>query len=67
MKNVVEANSVEYKINDITITTSAEPDPEQYYFVELGSKMSKGEQAGLLSLTDAGLIVGTIPRRSTPW
>jgi hypothetical protein len=62
VKNVVEANSVEYKINNIRITTSAEPDPEQYYFIELGSKMSKGEQAGLLSLTDAGLIVGTIPQ-----
>jgi hypothetical protein len=61
VKNVVEANSVEYRINNIRITTSAEPDPEQYYFIELGSKMTKGEQAGLLSLSDAGLIEGTIP------
>lgn len=60
LKNVVPANSVEYKISDISITTTAEPDPDQYYFIELGEKMSKGEKAGILSLTDAGVILGTI-------
>ncbi len=61
LKNVVMNNSVEYAISDIAITTSPEPDPEQYYFVETGSKASKGQAAGLLSLSDAGLILGTIP------
>ena len=60
LKNVVEANSVEYKISDIKITTSAEPDPEQYYFIELG-KMQR-RQGRTVSLTDAGLILGTIPQ-----
>ncbi|MFH1159796.1 MAG: DUF4831 family protein [bacterium] len=59
LQNVVAANSVEYRINGIAITTSAEPDPEQYYFVELGEKISKAEKAGLLSLSESGLILGT--------
>lgn len=61
LKNVVMNNSVEFVISGVQITTSPEPDPEQYYFIETGAKLSKGEKAGLLSLTDAGLILGTIP------
>ena len=61
LQNVVMSNSVEYRISGIRITTSAEPDPEQYYFVELGEKLSKTEKAGLLSLNEAGLIRGTLP------
>jgi len=61
LKNVVQSNTIEYKISDITISTSFEPDPDQYYFVEFGEKISKGEKAGLLSLTDAGIILGTLP------
>ena len=61
LKNVVEANSIDYKISDISITTYPEPDPDQYYFVELGDKTSKGEVAGLLSLSESGVILGTLP------
>jgi hypothetical protein len=60
LKNVVAANSIDYKISDISITTYPEPDPDQYYFVELGDKISKGEKAGMLSLSDAGVILGTL-------
>lgn len=60
LKNVISANSVEYKISDITITTYPEPDPDQYYFVELGEKISKGQTAGLLELSSSGLILGSI-------
>ncbi|MEI7725666.1 MAG: DUF4831 family protein [Bacteroidota bacterium] len=60
LKNVVPTNSIDYKISDITITTYPEPDPDQYYFVELGDKISKGEKAGMLSLSDAGVILGTL-------
>ena len=61
LKNVVLSNSVEYKISDISITTYPEPDPDQYYFIEFGQKISKGEKAALLSLNNAGLIRGTLP------
>jgi len=60
LKNVVFANSVEYKISDIAITTYPEPDPDQYYFIELGEKIPKGEKTAILSLNNAGLILGTI-------
>lgn len=61
LKNVVSANSIDYKISSIAISTYPEPDPEQYYFVELGEKISKGEKAGLLSLSESGIILGTMP------
>jgi hypothetical protein len=61
LKNVVAANSIDYAISDIAITTYPEPDPDQYYFVELGEKVSKGEKAGMLSLNEAGVILGTLP------
>jgi hypothetical protein len=63
LKNVVMANSVEYKITGMKVTTSQQPDPDQYYFLELAGKLSKDEKAGLLSFTESGLILGTIPER----
>jgi hypothetical protein len=63
LKNVVMANSIEYKINSMKVTTSQLPDPDQYYFLELGGKLTKDEQAGLLSFTESGLILGTIPEK----
>ncbi|MEI7661569.1 MAG: DUF4831 family protein [Bacteroidota bacterium] len=64
LKNVVSANSIEYRVSEITISTYPEPDPDQYYFIEMGDKISKGEREGLLSLSDAGIILGTIPGNS---
>jgi hypothetical protein len=64
LKNVVLANSVEYKINSMKVSTSQQPDPDQYFFLELAGKLSKGEQSGLLSFTQSGLILGTIPEQA---
>ncbi|MGA3014285.1 MAG: DUF4831 family protein, partial [Bacteroidales bacterium] len=63
LKNVVMANSVEYKIMGMKVTTSQQPDPDQYYFLELPGKFSKSQQAGLLSFTESGLILGSIPQK----
>jgi hypothetical protein len=60
LKNVVESSTVEYKINDIKITTSAEPDPDQYYFVELNGRGGKAGESSFLSLSESGLIIGTL-------
>ncbi|MEI6434917.1 MAG: DUF4831 family protein [Bacteroidota bacterium] len=62
LKNVIAANSVDYKISEITITTYPEPDPDQYYFIEPGEKISKDDKAGMIALSDAGVILGTIPQ-----
>jgi len=64
LKNVVMANSVEYKIVGMKVTTSQLPDPDQYYFLELAGKLSRDDRAGLLSFTESGLILGTIPERN---
>jgi hypothetical protein len=61
LKNVVLENSVEYRIAGIRVTTAAQPDPDQYYFVELGGKLSKNEKAGLLALSQSGIFMGTMP------
>jgi hypothetical protein len=61
LKNVVAANSIDYKISEILITTYPEPDPGQYYFIEMDNKIPKGEKEGLFSLTEAGLFMGTLP------
>jgi hypothetical protein len=63
LKNVVMENSVEYKINGMKVTTSQQPDPDQYYFLELPGKLSKGEKTGLLSFNESGLILGTSPEK----
>ena len=61
LKNVIPANSVDFRISEINITTYPEPDPDQYYFIEPGEKISKDEKAGMIALSDAGVILGTIP------
>jgi hypothetical protein len=63
LKNVIMENSIEYKITGFKVTTSQQPDPEQYYFLEIPGKLSKNKRAGLLSLTESGLILGTIPEK----
>ena len=60
LKNVVQSSTVEYRINDIKITTAAEPDPDQYYFLELGSKSGKADMENMLALSESGLILGTM-------
>src|ERR1039457_5662555 len=61
LKNVVESNSVEYKINYIRITTTAEPDPNQYYFIGLPANSGKNERTNLFTLSESGLILGVLP------
>lgn len=63
LKNVVEANSVEYKITGIEVKTSAQPDPDQYFFAELGEKVSKNGKEAMFALSESGLILGTTPGR----
>jgi len=60
LKNVIQSNSIDYKISGITITTYPEPDPDQYYFAEIGDKFSKTEKSTVLSLSETGVILGTL-------
>ncbi|MCK4638660.1 MAG: DUF4831 family protein, partial [Bacteroidales bacterium] len=56
IKDVIWSNSVNYKIMDIGISTFCQPDPENYYYVQLGEKASKEEKSLLIHLTSSGLI-----------
>ncbi len=56
IKDVIWSNSVNYKIMDIGISTFCQPDPENYYYVQLGEKASKEEKSLLIHLTRSGLI-----------
>ena len=56
IKNAPQYNTINYEMSDIQINTYAEPDPEQYYFVDLSKyKPSKKNQL-LMSLSNAGMI-----------
>ena len=58
LKNVIPSNSTEYSIQNIEMSTYAEPDPEQYYFVGLPEKLTKDSKANLLALSNSGLLLG---------
>jgi hypothetical protein len=60
LKNIISLNTVDFRISGVNITTYPEPDPEQYYFIELGEKLSKNEKSGLLNLSNSGVILGTL-------
>lgn len=58
LKNVIWANSSEYKITDVIINTASQPDPDQYFFVELFNKkgFKEKEKQMFAELTESGLI-----------
>jgi hypothetical protein len=58
LQNVVKYDFSNYKIIDVKLGTTAVPDPEQFYFVELGDKLSKKDKELLLAFSEAGLISG---------
>jgi hypothetical protein len=54
MTNVISQSSSTYEINDITLTTYVEPDPDQYYFIKTKGKFR--EIISFLEFNEAGLI-----------
>lgn len=56
LTNIITNNSTEYEIREISLTTSVEPDPEQFYFVELDDKSSKESKSIEMYLSEAGLM-----------
>lgn len=56
LTNIITNNSTEYEIREIILTTSAEPDPEQFYFVELEDKSSKENKSIEMYLSEAGFM-----------
>lgn len=54
--NFISKNGFEYSIKDISISTAAEADPEHYYFISIGEKISKQNWQTILSLNGTGMI-----------
>jgi len=57
LSQVTLANSIEYELKDIRLTSYNEPDPAQYYFIHKPHKQ-KDKKALELFLTDEGIISG---------
>ncbi len=59
LSKVTSLNSVEYELKEFRMTTFNEPDPSQYYFVQLPNK-KKDRKAVDLFLSSDGVISGTM-------
>ncbi len=58
LENVSTNNYSEFVISDVTLSTVAKPDPENYYFVELDDKVLKESKSTLISMSESGLVSG---------
>jgi hypothetical protein len=56
IKDALQSNSTSYELSDIKINTYSEPDPEQYYFVDLSKAKGFKSTSMMMSLSEAGLI-----------
>ncbi len=54
---VIHTKSSKYEIKEIRVSTFAQPDPEQSFFVHIDKK-SKEDKSLVLSLTESGIIRG---------
>jgi hypothetical protein len=58
IQNPVTQTYKEYELADIHFDTQSEPDPDQYYYIEVDEKASKEERNLVFSFTQTGLIKG---------
>jgi len=58
LEDIISNDYNEYEITGAKLSTLAEPDPDHYYFVEIGEKTTKEEKAIIISLSESGLIMG---------
>lgn len=57
LSQVTTVNSTEYELQDIRLTSYNEPDPSEYYFIQMPEKQ-KDRKAVELFLSDDGIIAG---------
>ena len=58
LEDIISTDYNEYEITGVKLSTLPEPDPDHYYFVEIGEKATKEEKAIIISLSESGLIMG---------
>ena len=56
IKNALKTNTTSYDLTDIKINTYSEPDPDQFYFIDLGKMNATKSRSIMMSLSEAGLI-----------
>jgi hypothetical protein len=56
LDDVITMDNIDYTITGFEIATFNDPDPEQYYFIETGEKLSKEQKDLLLNLSESGMI-----------
>lgn len=56
LKNVISSNQAVYELSDIKINSYSEPDPEQFFFVDLGHYKGKNNTEMMMRLSESGLI-----------
>ncbi len=56
IENVTMANTIEYVITAVRVSTFTEPDPDALFFLEYGERQSKEERNILAEFTDKGVI-----------
>lgn len=57
LSQVILNNSTEYSLSEVRLSTYEEPDPSEYYFVQMPEK-SKSKEAVQLTLSQMGTLVG---------
>ncbi len=57
--DIISASSTEYQVAEIRLSTSSEPDPNEYYFIKMPDKSSKGSSPTLLYFSDNGMVSGS--------
>lgn len=65
LTNVIENNSTSYQITEFKLSTYTEPDPKEFYFVEVKNICSKKFSRFRLALEESGIIAGTKPVADT--
>jgi len=59
LTNVIKNNSTSYEISEYKLSTIVEPDPQQFYFVEMNDKSCKKHNRFKLALDETGMIIST--------
>jgi len=57
ISNAIQRPSMQYAIHNISINTYAEPDPDEFYFIEYNEKLNLKTPFSI-TLTDAGILSG---------
>lgn len=62
LSQVTSVNSTEYELKDVKVSSSKEPDPDQYYFIQMQGRQ-KDKKAIQLFLSSDGIIsgIGAVP------